>query len=158
MNKVYLLLGGNLSDPVQQLSIAREKIGEIAEIILKSCIYQTKAWGKTDQPDFLNQALLVHTEHGPEETLHELLSIELDMGRARSEKNAPRLIDIDILFFNASIINKRNLSIPHPHIASRRFVLVPLAEIAPSFIHPVYTLTIDELLKQCSDPLQVKRY
>lgn len=158
MNKVYLLLGGNLSDPFQQLLIARKKIAGVANVILESSIYKTKAWGKTDQPDFLNQVLLIETPLGAEDTLQQMLAIENSMGRVRSQKNAPRLIDIDILFYNSEIVHKKNLSIPHPSIAERRFVLVPLSEIAPDHIHPVSGLSIAELLRDCEDTLQVKRY
>lgn len=158
MNKVYLLLGSNLANPLHQLSVARNKISRFAEIISESSVYQTKAWGKTDQPDFLNQVLLINTEQSPEGTLDHMLVIENSMGRVRSEKNAPRLIDIDILFYNSDIVREKNLSIPHPRIAERRFVLIPLHEIAHDYIHPVSNLSVAELLSECTDPLQVKRY
>ena len=158
MNRAYLLLGSNLSDPWQQLHTARKKISMCVDIITKSSIYETKAWGKTDQPDFLNQVILVSTELSPEDLLNKLLAIEGGMGRARSEKNAPRLIDIDILFYNSSIIKAEHLSVPHPRITERRFVLIPLHEIAPKYMHPVLNKSIGELLGQCVDPLQVKRY
>lgn len=158
MNKVFLLLGSNLSDPLKQLQIARNKIAEIADIELESSIYQTKAWGNTDQPDFLNQVIHVATLLSADDMLSEILLIEKRMGRVRAEKNAPRLIDIDILFFNTDVIRKKNLSIPHPHIEERRFVLIPLHEITEDFLHPVSGLSMSALLSRCKDPLQVKRY
>jgi 2-amino-4-hydroxy-6-hydroxymethyldihydropteridine diphosphokinase len=158
MNKVYLLLGSNLSDPWKQLDTARHKISKIASIVMHSGIYRTAAWGKTDQPDFLNQVILITTDMTPEATLQSLLEIEQDMGRARSEKNAPRLIDIDILFYNSIGLKLPHLTIPHPHIADRRFVLVPLNEISPDLMHPVLQQTMQQLLEKCTDTLEVKRY
>lgn len=158
MNKVYLLLGSNLADPLKQLKIARTDISRVAPIIMQSSVYRTAAWGNPNQPDFLNQVIVIQTELPPAEILKIILDIEHAMGRLRTEKNAPRLIDIDILFYNSIFLKDENLTIPHPHIADRRFVLTPLNEIAPTFIHPLLQVSIERLLDQCLDPLDVKRY
>ena len=158
MNISYLLIGGNQQDRVAGLATAREYIALAGGKILRaSALYETAPWGKTDQPDFLNQALLVATEQDAPAWLLTLLGIEQKMGRRREEKYGPRIIDIDILFFNNSIIRLPQLTIPHPEIRNRRFALTPLEEIAPDLIHPVLGLTIRELLAECTDPLAVKK-
>ncbi|HVU85227.1 MAG TPA: 2-amino-4-hydroxy-6-hydroxymethyldihydropteridine diphosphokinase [Puia sp.] len=158
MNKAYLLIGGNEGDRFFHMQLARTNIEHICGVIEQvSSVYQTAAWGKTDQADFLNQALLINTTLGPEELLRANLLIEEKMGRIRTGKNAPRIIDIDILFFNREIISTPDLLIPHPRIPDRRFVLVPLNEIAADFIHPVSGKSIRELLRECKDMLTVKK-
>jgi len=158
MNDSYLLIGGNEGDRKAGLAKARESIQKIAGPILQqSSIYETAAWGKTDQPDFLNQALLIRTPLDAPDLITALLGIEEAMGRKRVEKYGPRIIDIDILFFNMAIINTPRLIIPHPEIQNRRFALVPMNEIAPQFRHPKLNLTIHELLAICPDPLDVKK-
>lgn len=159
MNNVYLLLGSNLAGPALQLDLAKEYIAAaIGSIVQQSSIYQTAAWGKTDQPDFLNQVLVVQTMLTPEKILDQIFTIEKKMGRIRTEKNAPRIIDIDILFYNNEIIETKHLSVPHPSLQNRRFVLVPLDELAPDLIHPVSNKTIHALLMECTDELVVKRF
>jgi 2-amino-4-hydroxy-6-hydroxymethyldihydropteridine diphosphokinase len=158
MNKAYLLTGGNEGDRFLHMQQARTNIELICgQLLLVSSIYETAPWGKTDQPDFLNQVLLVDTKFSPEELLKAILSIEEIGGRKRTVKNAPRTIDIDILFYNDLILEKPGLTIPHPRIAVRRFVLEPLNEISPEFIHPVFGKTIRELLLECKDELGVKK-
>jgi 2-amino-4-hydroxy-6-hydroxymethyldihydropteridine diphosphokinase len=158
MNKAYLLIGGNEGDRFLHMQQARTNIELICgQLLLVSSIYETAPWGKTDQPDFLNQVLLIDTEFSPEELLKSILSIEEKGGRKRTVKNAPRTIDIDILFYNDLILEKPGLTIPHPRIAIRRFVLEPLNEISPEFIHPVIGKTIRELLLECKDELGVKK-
>ena len=125
--------------------------------MLQSGLYSTAAWGNTSQPDFLNQVIEVATSLDAAETLQTILAIEKIMGRTRTVKNAPRVIDIDILFFNNEIITQSDLTIPHPEIQNRRFVLTPLYEIAPQMIHPLLNKTIHELLLQCPDQLAVKK-
>lgn len=158
MNSSYLLLGSNMGNSTELLSNAIEQIeNKIGPLLLQSNLYATAAWGNTSQPDFLNQAIEVATQLDATETLKEILSIEKNMGRIRTVKNAPRIIDIDILFFNNEIINRIDLIVPHPEIQNRRFLLTPLNEIAPQMIHPVLNKTIDQLLSFCPDQLAVKK-
>jgi 2-amino-4-hydroxy-6-hydroxymethyldihydropteridine diphosphokinase len=158
MNKAYLLTGGNEGDRFLHMHEARTNIELICGHLLQvSSLYETAPWGKTDQPDFLNQVILINTKLSPDELLHAILSIEERGGRKRTVKNAPRTIDIDILFYNELILEKPGLSIPHPRIADRRFVLEPLNEISPGFIHPVIGKTIHQLLLECKDELGVKK-
>jgi 2-amino-4-hydroxy-6-hydroxymethyldihydropteridine diphosphokinase len=156
MNLAYLLIGGNLGNREKNLDTARLLVEKkIGKIINASSIYQTASWGITGQPDFLNQVLIVETKLTPAKTLQQILSIENDMGRIRTQKNASRIIDIDILFFNDEVIHLPGLTIPHPEIANRRFVLVPLLELAPNFVHPVLKRTIQALLSTSKDTLEV---
>ena len=158
MNISYLLIGGNEGDRTGNMAIARERIGSVAGAIRRrSSLYETAAWGKTDQPDFLNQALLLETGLDAAILLATLLGIEEEMGRKRSEKYGSRIIDIDILFFNDAIITQPGLVIPHPEIQNRRFALAPLEEIAPAYIHPLLGVSVRELLINCTDPLVVKK-
>ncbi|HTJ48945.1 MAG TPA: 2-amino-4-hydroxy-6-hydroxymethyldihydropteridine diphosphokinase [Cyclobacteriaceae bacterium] len=156
-SEVFLLLGTNLGNTSMNLERARIYIKNIGNIVTESSVYRTKAWGKTDQPDFYNQVLGIVTSVEPEELLQKVLSIESEIGRERKEKWGPRVIDIDILFYENRIIELENLSIPHPGIPSRRFVLQPLAEIAPDFIHPQLKKNIRTLLKECPDILEVEK-
>ena len=158
MNSTYLLLGSNMGNSTELLSNAIEQIeNKIGPLLLQSNLYATAAWGNTSQPDFLNQVIKVATNLEAAKTLEKILSIEKKMGRIRTIKNAPRIIDIDILFFNNEIINRSDLIVPHPEIQNRRFVLTPLYEIAPQMIHPVLNKTIEQLLSQCPDQLAVKK-
>ena len=159
MNKAFLLTGGNLGDRQQNLSTARTCITEqCGKIITASSIYETAAWGNSDQPAFLNQALEISTLFNARQLIRRLLKIEKQMGRVRKEKYGPRLIDIDMLLFNNEIHNYHFLKLPHPEMHKRRFALLPLAEIAPDEIHPVINKTITELLNDCKDELEVKKY
>lgn len=158
MNKAYLLTGGNEGDRYLNMQQARTNIELICgRLLLVSSLYETAPWGKTDQPDFLNQVLLIETKRSPAELLKALLQIEEKGGRIRTVKNAPRTIDIDILFYNRSVIEEPGLTIPHPRIADRRFVLEPMNEISPGFVHPVLHKTIHQLLLECTDELAVKK-
>jgi 2-amino-4-hydroxy-6-hydroxymethyldihydropteridine diphosphokinase len=158
MNKTFLQLGSNIGNSIDQLQIAIDDIEKnIGNVVQKSSLYTTAAWGNKDQPDFVNQVLLVETILPANKLLKVALDIEKKMGRIRSFKNAARIIDIDILFFNKEIIQDVGLTIPHPEIANRRFVLIPLAEIAPNFIHPTSNLTIKKMLKICTDDLNVQK-
>ncbi len=159
MNDAYLLIGGNMGDRLLNLQQAYFKIEKQAgAIVKKSDVYETAAWGLTEQNAFLNQVLLISTVHTAEELLQKLLYIEQESGRKRIVKMGPRTIDIDILFYNNEIISTSDLTVPHPQIANRRFVLTPLNEIAPDFVHPVLQKTIGELLEKCTDNLEVKKY
>jgi 2-amino-4-hydroxy-6-hydroxymethyldihydropteridine diphosphokinase len=158
MNKAFLLTGGNMGNRDENLyrsSVLIEKY--CGSIEKKSSLYETAAWGKTDQPDYLNQVLVLDTVLAPEELLKHLLTIEKEMGRFRTEKYGPRIIDIDILLYNDEVINESKLNIPHPQMQNRRFALVPMDEIASNLIHPVFHKTIHELLIECTDPLTVHK-
>lgn len=152
MNKAYLLIGGNLGDREGNLSRARDLLEtQTGRISAVSGLYATAAWGKTNQPDFLNQALEIQTTLNARQLIRRILKIEKQMGRIRAEKYGPRLIDIDILLFNEEIHDLRFLKVPHPELPNRRFALVPLAEIAPEAIHPISGKKVKELLEACTD-------
>ena len=123
-----------------------------------SSLYQTAAWGNESQGAFLNQVLEIKTSLGPEELLKTILQIEEELGRKRELKYGPRTIDIDILFFNDEVINLHGLKVPHPQLQNRRFVLVPLNEIAPDKMHPLFKKTISQILAECPDPLAVNKF
>jgi len=158
MNSAYLITGGNMGQRDEQLAYAARLIEERCGIIIdRSSLYETAAWGKTDQSSFLNQALVLETTLSARDLLNEILYIESLMGRDRVEKYGPRIIDIDIIFFNHQIIKEDGLIIPHPEMAKRRFVLEPLNQVIPAYIHPIYYKTVTELLEQCDDKLPVKK-
>ena len=155
MDKIYILLGGNIGDVLTTFTTVKHQLKWNCQIINQSSIYLTKAWGNTNQPDFYNQVLEVDSPLSPEDLLDFLLSIETKLGRLRELKNDPRTIDIDILFYGYQIIQEENLTIPHPKIRERKFTLIPLNEIASNFVHPVFNKTIHQLLIDCIDELEV---
>jgi 2-amino-4-hydroxy-6-hydroxymethyldihydropteridine diphosphokinase len=159
MNKTYLLLGSNMGNSRAKLATAithiEKKIGSISRC---SSIYQTAAWGNTNQPDFLNQVIVVETKLPATTVMQTILTIEEKMGRIRTIKNAARIIDIDILFYNKAIIKEKDLIVPHLEIPNRRFVLIPLNELSPNLKHPVLHKTIHRLLTNCKDKLDVKKF
>jgi 2-amino-4-hydroxy-6-hydroxymethyldihydropteridine diphosphokinase len=158
MNKVYLLLGSNMGNSKQQLTKAVKKIKKkIGTVNRLSSLYSTAAWGNTNQPDFLNQVIVAATKLTAAQTMQTILTIEKEMGRIRTKKNAPRIIDIDILFFNKEIINTKNLTVPHPQLQNRNFVLVPFNQLSPNLKHPVLNKTIHQLLRVCPDKLTVHK-
>jgi len=158
MSKAYLLTGGNLGDRKENLSKAIELINEqCGRVTRSSSLYETAAWGITDQPSFLNQALEVSTSLNAKQLMRRILKVEKIMGRVRKEKFGPRIIDIDILFFENEIHDLSFLKIPHPELQNRRFVLVPLVEIDPELLHPVLKKTVAELLEECPDNLEVTK-
>lgn len=126
-------------------------------ITQKSSVYETAAWGYTDQPAFYNQVIVLQTTLSATELLSCILDIEKKCGRIRKEKMGPRTVDIDILLFNNEIIHEETLTVPHPALAQRRFALVPLNEVAPDYIHPVLKKTISAMLKDCHDELFVHK-
>jgi 2-amino-4-hydroxy-6-hydroxymethyldihydropteridine diphosphokinase len=158
MADVYLLLGSNMGNSIQFLANARTHIeNELGAILASSSTYQTAAWGKTDQPDFMNQVVKVTCHLAPEEVLQTILAIENKLGRERAEKWAARTIDIDILFYDLMIINHDNLVIPHPFLQERAFALAPLAELAPNLEHPILKKTITTLLANLASDLSVRK-
>jgi 2-amino-4-hydroxy-6-hydroxymethyldihydropteridine diphosphokinase len=159
MKEAYILIGGNLGDRPAYLSAAAGLIAECAGRILRtSACYETAAWGMLHQPDFLNQVLLIQTALSPIDLLHKLLGAEKELGRFRGEKNGPRTIDLDILFYDHWVISIPGLQVPHPRIRERRFVLEPMCELSPGFRHPSANLTMKQLLDACEDPLPVHKY
>lgn len=158
MHRVFISLGANLGDRGASLSEARQRLnaGGLREIRASS-LYETAAWGQENQQPFYNQVLEMETFLPPRELMHFLLDIEQQMGRVREEKYGPRKIDLDILFYDDAVIDETALTIPHPYLHQRRFVLTPLAEIAPALVHPVLNKTIRELEKDCSDTLPVQK-
>ncbi|MBN9299919.1 MAG: 2-amino-4-hydroxy-6-hydroxymethyldihydropteridine diphosphokinase [Filimonas sp.] len=158
MNDVYLLIGGNLGDRMAFLRQAKSLIGQSAgHITAISSIYETSAWGMEDQPPFYNCALQIKSNIAPETLMGILLNIETLMGRERLIKFGPRTIDIDMILYNDKIINTAILTLPHPQMQNRRFVLQPLAEIAGNAMHPVLHKTINQLLEECPDTLDVHK-
>ena len=140
------------------LSAAKREIAlQCGTVQKQSSIYETAAWGKTDQPAFLNQALEIMTPLNARQLIRRLLKIEKQLGRIREEKYGPRLIDIDILMYGDEIHQYELLKLPHPELPNRRFALLPLAEIAADVIHPVLQQSIYRLLAICPDPLEVKK-
>lgn len=153
----YLLLGSNLGNREKCLTDALGLLAErVGEVLLTSSVYETAAWGKTDQPNFLNIAVKIETVLNPLQLLETVLTIEADLGRVRYEKWGSRLIDIDIILYGEEVIALGDqLQIPHPEMQNRKFVLLPMAEIAPNFIHPVLKRSISELLVNLDDNLEV---
>jgi dihydroneopterin aldolase/2-amino-4-hydroxy-6-hydroxymethyldihydropteridine diphosphokinase len=147
MHRVYLSLGSNMGDRECNLEESIRQISKFAVIKKSSSIYETEPWGLKDQPRFLNQVILVETKLAPKELLSHLITIEQKMGRKKTVLYGPRLIDLDILFYDDLMMKTPDLIIPHPHITERAFVLVPLAEIAPNMIHSQHNKTIRKLLK-----------
>ncbi len=157
-NRAYLLLGTNLGDRAKHLEAARTGLARTAGTLVGlSAVYETAAWGITEQPDFWNQVVLLETDLPPEALLATVLAIEQSLGRTRDLRYGARTLDVDILYYNDKIIESPSLSVPHPQIANRRFTLAPLAEIAPNFVHPILKLTQRQLLDACPDPLPVRR-
>ncbi len=158
MNTAFLLTGGNLGDRKETLAQAKDLIAEqCGAVVATSSLYETAAWGNADQPAFLNQALQLETTLTARQLMRRLLKLEKLMGRVRKEKYGPRIIDIDILLFNNEVHNYPLLKLPHPEMQNRRFALLPLAEIAPTMVHPVLNKTAKQLLKECKDELEVKK-
>jgi len=143
---IYLALGTNLGDRPANLRAAIAALAPQARVQAESRIYETPPWGFLDQPAFLNMALCAETDLPPAELLAFLKQLESDLGRVPTFRNGPRLIDIDILFYDDLILNTPPLVIPHPRLHERDFVLVPLADIAPDLIHPVLNQSIRALL------------
>jgi 2-amino-4-hydroxy-6-hydroxymethyldihydropteridine diphosphokinase len=152
------LIGCNLGNRSANLQKAIQLIEQnCGQVVQSSAIYETAAWGLTDQPAFYNQALKIETQNLPEPLMQQLLLIEQEMGRTRTIKLGPRTIDLDMIFFNQFILKTELLVLPHPALSQRRFVLLPLSEIAPNYIHPILHKTIVQLLNECPDHLDVQK-
>jgi len=145
LKTVYLSLGSNLGDRRANLESAISRLSQLGEVVAVSSFYETEPVEVTSQPWFLNCAVKLETEKMPKQLLKGILDLEREMGRRRTQKKGPRNIDIDILLFGNSIVETKGLAIPHPALHERRFVLEPLAEIAPEMRHPVFKKTIREM-------------
>jgi 2-amino-4-hydroxy-6-hydroxymethyldihydropteridine diphosphokinase len=159
MNIVFLQLGSNLGDRELLLKDAITEIEDrVGNILECSKVYESTPWRVEGQENYLNQILKVKTTLLADEVLLVVLDIEKQLGRVRIEKWGERLIDIDIIFYNDSIIETPDLCVPHKHLHERMFVLTPLHNIAPEMVHPKYNKTIEELLNMCKDTELVKEY
>jgi len=158
MNEVFILLGGNLEDKSKIFEETRKLIGERIGLLTKqSSVYVTEPWG-FDSELFWNQALIVKTTLNPREILLQTQLIEKLMGRVKnSDLYEARVIDIDLLFYNDLVLNTPDLILPHPKMGDRKFVLIPVNEIAPNKCHPVSGMKVKEMLRLCSDQLNVER-
>jgi 2-amino-4-hydroxy-6-hydroxymethyldihydropteridine diphosphokinase len=157
MNHAVLALGSNAGDRSRMLSGAIGMLGEYGIVSKVSPVYETAAWGNTNQADFLNQVVVFETKCSAPELMQAIGVVEQTLGRTRRIKWEPRQIDIDILFFNNEVIETEGLTIPHPLLHKRRFTLQPLADLMPDYIHPVLNMTVKELLAECDDMLPAKR-
>jgi 2-amino-4-hydroxy-6-hydroxymethyldihydropteridine diphosphokinase len=154
----FILLGTNLGDRRANLFQAIDLLScFVGDIIKESSIYETAPWGVSNQPNYFNQVVQFETDLDAEELLLTTQQIEEKMGREDKGNRLPRIIDIDILYIDNQVVNKKHLKIPHPEIPNRRFTLIPLVEIAPNFIHPALQKTNADLLKLCQDTLAVTK-
>jgi 2-amino-4-hydroxy-6-hydroxymethyldihydropteridine diphosphokinase len=159
MNTIFLQLGSNMGDRNAYLQKARKLITEkIGMIKKRSRIYESVPWGIENQNNYLNQVLELKSKFTADEVLQKILDIENKIGRIRNEKWGERIIDIDILFYNDLIIEKEELCIPHIHLHNRKFVLTPLHEISPDYVHPKYRKKVSELMQECKDTEKVEEY
>lgn len=158
MQTAYLLIGGNMGDRFGNLKQAIQLIEvNCGDIISVSSVYETAAWGVTDQPAFLNQVVVLNTHLAPANLMKVLLNIENEMGRIRTQKMGPRTLDIDILLMDDIELRSDELIIPHPSLHLRKFALIPLAEVAAAKKFPGSNRTIAELLTDCPDTLPVNK-
>jgi len=157
-NKKYiLLLGSNLGNSENQIKEAIRGITNTSgNVIYQSSLYQTESWGPVKQNDFLNQMVVVESIYPPVLLMKKILNLELKLGRKRKEKYGPRTIDIDILFNENNVVNHPYLTLPHPEISKRKFVLLPLFAFNSKLKHPILNKSIKQLLQECEDTLIVK--
>jgi len=158
MKRLVLLLGGNLGDRLHLLQQAENYLEEICEIIEKSRIYESSAWGDNSEGNYLNRAIIIETDMDPKEVLRHTQEIENLLERERIRKWGNRTMDIDILYVEEEIIDTPSLVVPHPFIQERRFVLIPLTELMPEFKHPILGKTNAQLLEDCSDEGEVREF
>jgi 2-amino-4-hydroxy-6-hydroxymethyldihydropteridine diphosphokinase len=159
MAQVFIGLGSNLGNRVHYIQKALIKITNLPQIIMKkySSVYETEPVGKKDQPQFLNMVAELESTLFPQDLLQNLKEIENILGRTHSERWGPREIDLDILYYGNEVFHNEHLHLPHPEIANRRFVLVPMEEIAGEYFDPLQHLNIKELLRRCSDTSSVRK-
>ncbi len=153
--KAVLLVGGNKGDRYALLMAAVAALSKLGELTLQSKVYETEAWGGVAKGPFLNRVIEIKTAYTPTELLAFAQQIEKDLGRNREEHWGDRTMDIDIIYFGGEVIETSELKIPHPFLAERKFVLIPLAEILPEFVHPVLGKSSLELLADCEDRSEV---
>ncbi|HMS35295.1 MAG TPA: 2-amino-4-hydroxy-6-hydroxymethyldihydropteridine diphosphokinase [Ignavibacteria bacterium] len=160
MKEVYLGLGSNKGERISFIEKAVSEIGHLpgTKIFTRAGIYETEPWGNIEQDDYLNTVIGINTTMKAEDLLKELKRIEKHIGRMENKKWSEREIDIDLLFYGDDIIDNDNMIVPHGHIDKRRFVLVPMNEIAPDLIHPVFKKSISQLLDSTTDNLKVFKY
>jgi 2-amino-4-hydroxy-6-hydroxymethyldihydropteridine diphosphokinase len=153
MSLVYLILGGNRGNTKEIFSQAIDLVtSNIGPIIVRSSLYKSDSWGFSSDV-FMNQVITVRTNLSPQDLLAQIQHIENQLGRVRISKNyEARTIDIDLLYFDNLVLNSSDLTIPHPRIADRKFVLIPLAEVAPDLKDPGTGMTVQEMLLKCKDP------
>lgn len=155
-NEIYLSLGANLGDKLKNLNDAIASLKKHLEVTSISKIFKTEPWGNLDQPSFYNMCIKANCILSPQELLKTIKDIELELGRTKTEHWGPRLIDIDILFFNDLILKEEDLVIPHPFLHERSFVLVPLNEIASDFIHPILKNSVSKVSKELKDTSKIE--
>ena len=148
LTPVYIALGSNLGDRAANLRESVRRLPPLVTVLAQSPVYRTKPWGYTDQPDFLNQVIFAETACTPEELLAHLKEIEIRVGRTPTFRYGPRVVDLDILFYGDAVLTLPDLEIPHPRIAERAFVLIPLNDLNPGLRHPVTRRTVREMLAQ----------
>lgn len=159
MNTVIFSTGSNIGKRPWHLYFAQKMLEKrVGKIISKSKLYESEAWGLEAQRNFLNQIIVIETKLEAEQCLEILQSIEEERFRERKTRWGPRTLDIDILFFNQEVINSQSLIIPHPHLTNRLFVLLPLSEIMPDFVHPISGYSMKQLLTKCTDNSKVTLY
>jgi len=158
-DRVFIAVGSNLGDRVAWLRQAQKKLfsAPTVQLVAASAVYETEPVGKIDQPAFLNQVIEVRTPLVPEDLLARLLQVERVLGRVRNERWGPRNIDLDLLAFGDRIFKTSRLVLPHPELHRRRFVLQPWAEIAPEFIVPGFSVTVEKLFENCEDNNRVQK-
>lgn len=160
MTKAYLGLGSNIGERIGYIEDALSEIKNIknTNVVKVSSVYETEPWGNVDQDDYLNSVIEIDTGLDAQNLLNELKLIEKKIGRTENQRWAQREIDIDLLFYGNEILESEFMTVPHPQIEKRKFVLVPMSELNADFIHPVFKKTISQLLSETKDELNVTKY